>query len=59
MTQLKELKSFFEKETAPFKITFDSKYEWVPYIICGATLFAAYLLGVTFVAVILNITLYP
>jgi len=56
---MNDIRSILEEEAKPFKISFNSKYEWVPYIICGASLFAAYLLGVTFVAVILNITLYP
>ena len=56
---IERIEKFFEREVAPFKITFDSKYKWLPYLICGFSYFLAYCVALTASVITIQLILYP
>ena len=51
------MRNSLEREVAPFKITFASRFKFIPYLICGTALLVVYVLAITLVALVLNIIL--
>ncbi len=40
---IERIEKFLREGSSPFKITFDSKYKWLPYLICGFRLLSCIL----------------